>query len=76
MVQYLKEQANRLKVQVKGPTTTYTYNLNVMEWTTFPLSDGNGDYQVLVYENVVDNKYAIVLSTGFNVELEDEFVVD
>ena len=73
MVQYLKEQANRLKVQVKGPTTTYTYNLNVMEWTTFPLSDGNGDYQVLVYENVVDNKYAIVLSTGFNVELEDEF---
>lgn len=73
MVQYLKEQANRLKVQVKGPSTTYTYNLNVMEWTTFPLSDGDGEYQVLVYENIVDKKYAVILSVGFLVELEDEF---
>lgn len=74
MVQYLKEQANRLKVQVKGPSTTYTYNLNVMEWTIFPLSDGDGEYQVLVYENIVDKKYAVILSVGFFVELEDEFV--
>ena len=60
MVQYLKEQANRLKVHVKGPSTTYTYNLNVMEWTIFPLSDGDGEYQVLVYENIVDKKYAVI----------------
>lgn len=73
MVQYLAEQTNRLKVQVKGPATTYTYNLKVKEWTTFPLSDGNGEYQVLIYENVVDNKYAVVLSVGFTVNLSDEF---
>ena len=73
MVQYLNAQSKRLKVQVKGPTTTYTYNLKPEAWTTFPLSDGNGEYQVLVYENVVDNKYAVILSTEFSVELEDEF---
>ena len=73
MVQYLKEATHRLKAQVKGPTTTYTYNMNAMEWTTFPLSDGNGEYQVVVYENVVDNKYAVIMSADFLVELEDEF---
>lgn len=73
MVQYLKEQTKRLKVQVKGPSTTYTYNLKPQEWVAFPLSDGNGAYTVIVYENVVDKKYAVVMSVPFSVELEDEF---
>ena len=73
MVAYEKDTQQRLKVQVKGPRTTYTYNLPAQEWTAFPLSDENGDYQIVVYENVSGSKYATVLSLHLQVTLEDEF---
>lgn len=73
MVQYTVQSQQRLKVQVKGPTTTYTYNLTPLEWAVFPLSDGNGSYQVAVYQNVTGSKYAAVLSASLTVELKDEF---
>ena len=73
MVRYSAATDKRLKAQVKGPTTTYTYNITVGEWETFPLSDGNGSYQVVVYENISGTKYATVLSIRFNVTLSDEF---
>ncbi len=68
----------KLMVQVFGPSyatnqTKYTYHLNADEWTTFPLSDGNGSYKVTVYENTSGKKYASLLSASFNVTLEDEF---
>lgn len=63
MVKYTAATTKRLKVQVKGPSTTYTYNLAAdAAWDTFPLSDGNGTYQVVVYENISGTKYATVLS--------------
>lgn len=73
MVQYKTQTDKRLKAQVKGPTTTYTYNLTAGSWAVFPLSDGNGDYQVTVYQNVTDSKYAAVISTDMEVTLKDEF---
>lgn len=73
MVQYTAKTAKRLKVQVKGPATTYTYNLSQGEWTVFPLSDGNGSYKVTVFENVKDSSYATVLSVTAEVTLTDEF---
>lgn len=73
MVNHAQPSGQRLKVQVKGPTTTYTYNLSPQQWNVFPLSDGNGSYQVSVYKNVVDNKYAQLTSVGFGVELANEF---
>jgi len=73
MVQYTAQTANRLKVQVKGPTTTYTYNLTPGSWEIFPLSDGSGDYQIAVYKNVSGTKYAVELSTVLTVALKDEF---
>lgn len=73
MVRYTAQTESRIKVLVKGPNTTYAYNLPVDEWTTFPLSDGNGAYLVGVYINVMDTKYAAVLTAEFAVELADEF---
>lgn len=73
MVRYTAETEQRLKVLVRGPTTTYNYNLPKQEWTVFPLSDGSGAYQVGVYENIVDSKYATVMVAEFEVELTDEF---
>ncbi|MBE6030219.1 MAG: transglutaminase domain-containing protein [Clostridiales bacterium] len=73
MIKYTQETSKRLKAQVKGPVTTYTYNLTAGEWDAFPLSDGNGSYQVVVYENVSGTKYSSVLSVTANVTLTDEF---
>ena len=74
MVRFSAATTKRLKVQVKGPTTTYTYNLAAdSAWDTYPLSDGNGNYQVLVYENISGTKYSTVLSVSFTVTLAEEF---
>lgn len=73
MVQYLGQTDKRLKVLVKGPTTTYQYNLPAQGWTVFPLSDGDGSYQVGVYRNTSGSKYAVVLTAQFSVTLTDAF---
>ena len=73
MVDYRQDTENLLKVQVAGPSTTYTYDLEKGDWTTFPLSDGDGNYKVTVYESMANDKYATVLSTSFSVSLESEF---
>lgn len=73
MVKYKTATTQKLKAQVKGPTTTYTYTIKPENWETFPLSDGNGDYQVTVYENTEGKKYATVASVAVKVELKDEF---
>ncbi len=73
MVQYMAETTQKLKVQVKGPTTTYTYTIQPGEWETFPMSDGNGEYQITLYENVEEKKYATVVSATAEVSLADEF---
>ena len=73
MVKYTASTTQKLKAQVKGPTTTYTYNLKAGQWETFPLSDGNGAYQVTLYKNVSGSKYSAVVSSRFSVTLKDEF---
>ena len=73
MARYTSRTDKRLKFRVFGPTTTYTYDLPVDQWTVFPLSDGNGTYQVTLYINTHDTKYAAVMSTQFDVLLADEF---
>lgn len=73
MVQYTASTTKRLKAQVKGPSTTYTYNLTPGKWEVFPLSDGNGSYKITVYRNAYSNKYASVLSVTESVTLSDEF---
>ena len=73
MVQFTGTTKTRIKAQVKGPTTTYTYNVTPGVWEVFPISDGNGKYQVSVFENVSGTKYAAVTSVNFDVALKDEF---
>jgi len=73
MVNYTAQTTQRLKVQIKGPTTTYTYNVTAGQWEVFPLSDGNGTYRITVYRNVSGNKYAAVLSLTTAVTLANEF---
>ena len=73
MVKYGGSGSQRLKVQVKGPSTTYTYNLSKNKWEVFPLSDGNGSYKVSVFENVSGTQYAMLASLSQKVSLKNEF---
>lgn len=73
MAKFTAETSKRLKAQITGPTTTYTYDLPAGMWVTFPLSDGNGDYKTTVLENAGGTKYAAVVSVSFKVTLTDEF---
>ena len=74
MVQYTQPVSKRLKVLVKGPTTTYQYNLPAEQWVAFPLSDGNGKYQISVCINASGTKYAVELSLTIDpVTMADEF---
>jgi len=73
MVRYWAQTDRRLKVLLKGPSTTYNYNLPQDQWTVFPLSDGDGSYQAGVYINVDGSKYATVMTAHFDVALKDEF---
>lgn len=73
MVKYLKKTDKKIKAQLKGPKTTYTFNVTPKKWETFPLTDGDGKYQLVLMENVTGNKYAIVTSASFETELVDEF---
>ena len=73
MVKYKAATDKKLKAQVKGPVTTYTYTIQPEEWVTFPMSDGNGEYKVTVFENLDGKQYATVVSVGVTVELADEF---
>ena len=73
MCRFAASNAKRLKVQVTGPNTTYTYDLPTGKWVTFPLSDGNGSYKTTVLQNTEGNKYGVLASVTFSVKLTDEF---
>ena len=73
MVRYLEQTDRRLKVLLKGPSTTYNYNLSPDQWTILPLSDGDGSHQAGIYRNTDGSKYACVMIAHFDVILKDEF---
>ncbi len=74
MVRFNGSTTKRIKAQVKGPQATHTYNIDVGEnWTTLPLTAGNGSYKITVFQNVTGSKYASVVSVTTNVTLSDEF---
>ena len=73
MVCYLKPTDKKLKAQIKGPSTTYTYNLIPEKWAAFPLSDENGEYKITVFRNTEGSKYAAVLSLTVTVQMDDAF---
>ena len=73
MVLFTAQSSSKLKVQITGTTTTYTYNLYPGVWAVFPLTDGNGYYQFKVFQNVTGSQYALLLADGCDVALSDEF---
>ncbi len=72
MVSYTGTNSN-VKLQITGADSVkYTYNLHG-EYEVFPLTAGDGRYQVSIYENVTDNHYSTVLSQNIDVAITNEF---
>ena len=73
MAEYLGTNP-KVKLQIKGPDgITYTYNLHGEDYEVFPLTAGDGDYTIGVYENITDTKYSLALSADMNVTLTNSF---
>ncbi len=62
-----------IKLRITGPDEeVYTYDLKTNDYEVFPLTGGNGDYTVAVYENIEGTQYAVAMSEIINVEVADE----
>lgn len=66
----------KIKIQIaKGSGTTYTYNLNARDaYEVFPLTEGDGNYSIKVFENTSGAKYSQTFSKNINVKLANQYL--
>lgn len=74
MVKYTGK-SSKVKLQIKGCNQiVYTYNLSRGGYQTFPLTSGNGNYQINIYEHVCNSQYALAFSKAIVVKLENSLL--
>lgn len=75
IIKYEEITTKALRVIIEGPGgTQYIYSLNANgAYEVFPLSDGNGAYNIGVYENTSGKKYATAFVAKLEVVLVNEF---
>lgn len=79
MVKWTGGGSPKVVVIVKGPNCSgtddqYQYYLRTDgEYDVFPLSDGNGKYQISVHKNIAGTEYTNELAVTVNAQLDDEF---
>ncbi|MEG1988476.1 MAG: transglutaminase-like domain-containing protein [Oscillibacter sp.] len=76
LISYTGGKQVRTRVQIaKTGGVGYLYELkNDGTVETFPLTEGDGDYTIKVYENVGGNKYATAYSCSVTMKLRDPFL--
>lgn len=64
----------RVKVLVYFNDIEYQYTIDGPGYyITIPLSEGDGQYSVNVYENIIDDRYSAIFSQVLDVAISDEF---
>ena len=64
----------KIKLRVAAPDgTVYTYDLHPGGYEVFPLSSGNGTYEITIYENISGTNYSTCLYTSVDAQISDEF---
>lgn len=68
--------AAKASIQITGPDgVSYKYFLTPSEsYVSLPLTAGNGTYEIGGYENITDNKYAVLFAESTEVQLESELL--
>ena len=75
MIRFVRATEQRVMVRIEGPTEMeFVYFLRTDgQHDVFPLSDGNGTYQINVFENVDGSRFSLALAATIEVTLYDEF---
>ncbi len=75
MVKYTGSHSGKIKMQIKGPSyVDYTYDLTAgVDFESFPLTEGSGNYYITIYEQISGNQYSVVDSTSVSASIEDDF---
>jgi len=75
MILWLADTDKPLRVLITGPSNTrYTYTIwNNGLYNVFPLSDGNGLYDINVVEQIDGDRFALALNHKLDVTLKNEF---
>lgn len=83
LIKYTGSSSSKIKVLITGPRGAtgpngedwrYNYNMTKKgDYETFPLSDGNGKYNIGVYQNTSGSSYISLLTYDLQVSLKDEF---
>lgn len=68
--------APKISVEVIGKDEkVYKYFLKKTKQPTyFPLTSGNGTYQIAVYENIAGDEYSVLMMDSFEVKFENKFL--
>ncbi|MDQ6420663.1 transglutaminase-like domain-containing protein [Paenibacillus sp. LHD-117] len=75
-VSYDAKSAPKMKVMITKGKESYTYNLTAGRTTeVFPLQLGNGEYKVMLLENISGKSYKAVKQQAVTLSLKDEKVV-
>ena len=77
IVQYTGGKNVRIKVRItkSGTALNYDYDLNNLgNAESFPLTEGDGKYQVTVFENTTGTKYANAFSCEVDLKLRNDFL--
>lgn len=69
---YTPQEDKRVKTRVQNADLKYDYDLFGREnFEYFPLQLGNGDYKVLVFENIADSRYRQVKAKNLKAEIKN-----
>ena len=76
MVKYTGSSKGKIKMIIqKNGGTAYTYDIvKKNQYETFPISEGNGNYKITVYENIGDTRYITAYGTSITVNLENDYI--
>ncbi len=67
-------KCQKVKMRITGPDkVVYTYELHGSDYESFPLSAGDGIYEIGIYENISGTNYSTCLFKKIPVTLADEF---
>ena len=70
---YNKDSDKKIKFSIQKGKARQTFNLSKSaNYVNFPLSMGNGEYKLTIYENTEGNKYRPLMSKSVQVEIEKE----
>ncbi len=65
---------SKVKLRITGSDeVTYTYDLHGNGYEVFPLTSGDGSYDVTVYENIEGTSYSTCLHETVTTDITDEF---